>query len=301
MNQTNIKHFTFYLRKMMKFYDLKVQGVPQALFLLLLAASFGIHVLLLPYADELTIYHQQTMVSLQSVLSQHPFGSQEAVDGITAIIQSEEYAQLISLMVKLLGFIFLQQAIIILLLFFYLGSYMVDLENEHPTFSQYFKKFVKALPRFIAFNILFYLCAGVLFLIITFISSFAAMIFPLLVFVIVLIPIGWFAVQVLFIFKDTVFLDTGVGVFGTFSVSLKLSSGYRIMIGMNIFFVTVLNWTIRLISARLVSGSNNVLILMFVISFVEIIVLLIRQRLTALMYIDRTRVEKHGPKEIDRL
>jgi hypothetical protein len=39
--QVMIKHFTYYLRKMMKFYELKVQGVPQVLFILLLAVLFG--------------------------------------------------------------------------------------------------------------------------------------------------------------------------------------------------------------------------------------------------------------------
>jgi len=172
---------------------------------------------------------------------------------------------------------------------------MVDLESSSSTLSQYFKKYFKALPRYIAFNILFYLCAGILFLIILVASSFVAMLLPLFSLVILLIPAVWFVVQVLFIFKDAVFLDTGAGVFKNFSLSLKLSSGNRIMIGRNVFFIFVLNWIIRMIST-----GNSVLISMFIFSFMEVIMLLIMQRLTALMYMDRTRVEKDDPKVIDR-
>lgn len=299
MNNT-IKHYTYYLKKIIKFYDLRVQGVPQVLFVLLLAASFGLHVLMLPHANEMFIYYQEVADSMQKVFSQYQYGSQAAMDGMTAIILSEDYARMVSLLVRILGVIFLQQAIIMLLSFFYLGSFIVDLESEHPTFSLYLKKYLKALPRFAVFNLLFYLCAGILFLVIVTVSSVAAYVFPLFSFVIILIPAGWFVVQVLFIFKDAVFLDTGAGIFKNFSVSLKLSSGNRIMIGRNVLFVVILDWTIRLITARLVSESNNVLILMFVISFMETIILLIRQRLTALMYMDRTRVEKGDYKEIDR-
>lgn len=280
---------------MMKFYDLRVQGVPQALFILLLAASFGMRVLLQPYVTDLAIYQQQILNSLQSVLSQGSLTSPAVMNSLTEIILSEGYTLLISLMVKILGFIFLQQAIMMLLSFFYLGSYMVDLESSSSTLSQYFKKYFKALPRYIAFNILFYLCAGILFLIILVASSFVAMLLPLFSLVILLIPAVWFVVQVLFIFKDAVFLDTGAGVFKNFSLSLKLSSGNRIMIGRNVFFIFVLNWIIRMIST-----GNSVLISMFIFSFMEVIMLLIMQRLTALMYMDRTRVEKDDPKVIDR-
>lgn len=189
----------------MKFYDLRVQGVPQALFILLLAASFGMRVLLQPYVTDLAIYQQQILNSLQSVLSQGSLTSPAVMNSLTEIILSEGYTLLISLMVKILGFIFLQQAIMMLLSFFYLGSYMVDLESSSSTLSQYFKKYFKALPRYIAFNILFYLCAGILFLIILVASSFVAMLLPLFSLVILLIPAVWFVVQVLFIFKDAVF------------------------------------------------------------------------------------------------
>jgi hypothetical protein len=287
MNQRVIKHFVFYFKKMMKFYELKVQGVPQVIFLLLLAASFGLRVLLQPYITELFIYQQQVLSSIQTTMSQGSLADPGAIEALTGIIFSEEYTQLIGLMFRILGFIFIQQIVIMFLSFFYLGSYMVDQETVAPTLSQYVKKYLKALPRYIVFNLLYFLCAGILFVIIMVVSSFAAMFLPILSFIIILLPIGWFIIQAMFIFKDVTFLDTGVGVFRNFILSLKLSSGNRIIIGKNIFFIVFLNWIIGIISA-----NNSLLVSLFVFSFLEVIVLLIRQRLTALMYLERTRVEK---------
>lgn len=272
---------------MMKFYELKVQGVPQVIFLLLLAASFGLRVLLQPYITELFIYQQQVQNSIQTAMSQGSLADPGAVEALTGIIFSEEYTQLISLMFRVLGFIFIQQIVIMFLSFFYLGSYMVDQETITPTLSQYVKKYLKALPRYIVFNLLYFLCVGILIVIIMVVSSFAAMFLPILSFIIILLPIGWFIIQAMFIFKDATFLDTGVGVFRNFILSLKLSSGNRIIICKNIFFIVFLNWIIGIISA-----NNSILVTLFIFSFLEVIVLLIRQRLTALMYLERTRVEK---------
>ena len=272
---------------MMKFYELKVQGVPQVIFLLLLAASFGLRVLLQPYVTELFIYQQQVLNSIQTTMSQGSLADPGVMEALTGIIFSEEYTQLIGLMFRILGFIFIQQIVIMFLSFFYLGSYMVDQETIAPTLSQYVKKYLKALPRYIAFNLLYFLCVGILFVIIMVVSSFAAMFLPILSFIIILLPIGWFIIQAMFIFKDVTFLDTGVGVFRNFILSLKLSSGNRIIIGKNIFFIVFLNWIIGIISA-----NNSLLVSLFIFSFLEVIVLLIRQRLTALMYLERTRVEK---------
>ncbi len=283
----------------MKFYDLKVQGVPQVIFMLLLAVSFGVIVFLQPYAFELSMYLQQVMVSLQDAYSNDIFTNPAAMERLTEVIFSPEYAQLLSLMLKIFGFIILQQALMMLLNFFYLGSYMVDLESAHPTFSQYIKKYLLALPRYIVFNILFYICVGIAFLIVMVISSLVSMFLPVIALVLPLLPIGWFVIQVFYIFKDVIILDTGVGVFHNFNVSLRLSSGNRMMIGRNIFFIVFLKWIIISIFA-----TGNGLITLFILSFLEVIVILVEQRLIALMYMARTRVAKAAEKdelsEIDR-
>lgn len=293
MIKQGIKHYIFYFKKMMKFYELKVQGVPQVLFILILSVSFGISLFLQPYVNEMMIYYEQVVNLFQDSLSG---GMLSDSANITSLILSEEYIGLTGLMLKILGFIALQQAVMMILSFFYMGAYMVDIESDHPALSDYTKKFIKALPRYFAFNLIFYICALLLFFAVIIMLSFATVFIPFISYLILILPAGWFIIQVIFIFKDITFLDTGVSAFRNFSVSFRLSSGNRLMIGRNIFFITCLNWLIRMVAA-----VNSVLLSLFILSFLEVIVLLIRQRLITLMYISETRVEKNNSAEIDML
>lgn len=59
MVQNKVQPFFIYFKKMMKFYDLKARGVPQVLFVLLLAVSFGLVLLVRPLVLDYTIYVQQ--------------------------------------------------------------------------------------------------------------------------------------------------------------------------------------------------------------------------------------------------
>lgn len=171
-----------------------------------------------------------------------------------------------------------------LLLFFYLGGYLVDLEGPSSSFAVYANKFFKALPRYLLFNIIFYVALLIIVLIVVF---FAMLVFPMFAFASsFIVALAWFIIQVVFIFKDITFLDTGVSVWRNFKTSIQLSKGYGFFIGRNIIFIYFLSLLINMftIESQLVS--------MFIISFFEVIILQIRQRLVALMYISRTRKPK---------
>jgi hypothetical protein len=280
--QVTIKHFTYYFRRMMKFYDLKVQGVPQALFVLLLAVLFGSGILINPLIGELNINYQQ-FLAIYNDFSSTP----ENIDAFMTFFLSEEYAQMVETMLKIFGIIVIQYALSMLLSFFYLGAYLVDLEANEVSFSAYMRKFLTALPRFIGFQVLFFIGLGILGVFFLFFISLLAVILPLMYFVIVLLPFAWLVIEAIFIFKEITLLDTGVGIFKNFALSWKLSAGNRFMIGRNIFFIVLLSMFVRMF----VVGSN-VLLSLFITSFIEVIVLLIKQRLIALMYISRTRVAR---------
>lgn len=280
--QVTIKHFTYYFRRMMKFYDLKVQGVPQALFVLLLAVLFGSGILINPLIGELNINYQQFLAIY------HDFSSTpENIDAFMTFFLSEEYAQMVETMLKIFGIIVIQYALSMLLSFFYLGAYLVDLEANEASVAVYMRKFLTALPRFIGFQVLFFIGLGILGVFFLFFISLLAVILPLMYFVIVLLPFAWLVIEAIFIFKEITLLDTGVGIFKNFALSWKLSAGNRFMIGRNIFFIVLLSMFVRMF----VVGSN-VLLSLFITSFIEVIVLLIKQRLIALMYISRTRVAR---------
>jgi hypothetical protein len=286
--QVTIKHFTYYFRRMMKFYDLKVQGVPQALFVLLLAVLFGSGILINPLIGELNINYQQ-FLAIYNDFSSTP----ENIDAFMTFFLSEEYAQMVETMLKIFGIIVIQYALSMLLSFFYLGAYLVDLEANEVSFSAYMRKFLTALPRFIGFQVLFFIGLGILGVFFLFFISLLAVILPLMHFVIVFLPFAWLVIEAIFIFKEITILDTGVGIFKNFALSWKLSAGNRFMIGKNIFlfFIVLLSMFERMI----VVGSN-VLLSLFITSFIVVIVLLIKQRLIALMYISRTRVARDNNK-----
>ncbi|MDI9482283.1 MAG: hypothetical protein QM315_03755 [Bacillota bacterium] len=280
--QVTIKHFTYYFRRMMKFYDLKVQGVPQALFVLLLAVLFGSGILINPLIGELNINYQQ-FLAIYNDFSSTP----ENIDAFMTFFLSEEYAQMVETMLKIFGIIVIRYSLSMLLSFFYLGAYLVDLEANEASVAVYMRKFLTALPRFIGFQVLFFIGLGILGVFFLFFISLLAVILPLMYFVIVLLPFAWLVIEAIFIFKEITLLDTGVGIFKNFALSWKLSAGNRFMIGRNIFFIVLLSMFVRMF----VVGSN-VLLSLFITSFIEVIVLLIKQRLIALMYISRTRVAR---------
>lgn len=287
-----IRHFTYYFRRMMKFHDLKVQGVPQVLFILLLAVSFGARIIAQPLVTEMSIYQQQLMMSYSDILSTGNMTDPAVMENLMKIPFSEEYAQFITLAAKVLGLFLLQQVLMMLVSFFYLGAFLVDLEEGKTSVAHYINKFLTALPRYIGFNFLFYLALAILAVAVIFGSSLLIMMLPLLSILLFLLPVAWFLVEVLFIFKDITLLDTRVGIIKNFRLSWKLTAGNRLMIGRNIFFIVFLNMIISMVGV-----GTNLLLSMFVVSFLEVIVLLIRQRLTALMYFSRTRIEKKKGEE----
>lgn len=279
-----IRNFTYYFRPMLKFYELKVQGVPQVIFVLLLAAAFGLRLLVRPLVVDMVINQQQIMIAFQEIYSSGDPTDPSVGGKLMQIILSEEYAGFIILFLKSMGLLLVQQIVMMLLSYFYLGAYLTDLDSNKASAARYFGKFFRALPRYAAFNILFHLAVGAIVFIFLFIVALLIAIFPYFYALVSLMPIGWFIIQIIFIFKDIVFLDTGVGVINNFRVSLALSKGNRLTIGRNMFFFVLLDMVIGMVSI-----GSSVLLTMFVTSFLEVIVLLFRQRLTALMYYSRTR------------
>ncbi|HEY8500899.1 MAG TPA: hypothetical protein VIL89_09795 [Clostridia bacterium] len=277
--QVTIRHFTYYFRKMMKFYELRVQGVPQALFVLLLAVLFGSGILMQPLMVEL-------YEDLQQYLAVFPdlFSEPDNIEPFMEFLRSREIAKLTETMLKIFGIVVIQNALSMLLSFFYLGAYLVDLEAQEVSFAAYMKKFFAAFPRFIVFQVLFHIGLGILGIFFSFFISLLTVILPFTYIIVVLLPFAWLVIEVIFIFKEITLLDTGVGVFKNFVLSWKLSAGNRIMIGRNIFFVVFLNMIVKMLVV-----SSNVLLSLFIVSFIEVIVLLIKQRLIALMYLSRTR------------
>jgi hypothetical protein len=290
VNET-IRHFTYYVKRMFKFYDLKAQVVPQVLFVMLLLVSFGFRLAAQPALINMSIYQQQFVITYIEELNPNAASNPTQFYDLTfQMINSETYLKLVAEFLKVSGMLLLQQALLHFLLFFYLGAYLTDLETKNPSAAQYFSKFFQAFPRYAGFNVLYYILLFILFMILCVFLSFVLMFLPIAS---VMLPVAWFLTQVFFIFKDVPLLDTRVGVFKNFRLAWKLSSGNRIMIGVNTFFIESMAMMLFLLPiVSILQESRKITPTLFIVSFLEVIVLLIRQRLITLMYFDRTRIAR---------
>ncbi len=289
MTKETIRHFTYYLKRMFKFYDLKAQYVPQVLFVMLLLVTFGLRLAAQPVLVNMSIYQQQwTIAYLEGWNPSQTSNPSAFYELVMKISTSEAYLKFLTELLKTSGILFIQQVFLGLLLFFYQGAYLVDLETKTPAATQYFTKYFKAFPRFIGFNAIYYILLFVGFMILLTFLSYVMVILPI---AFGLIPVAWFLLQVIFVFKDTPLLDTRVGIFRNFRLAWKLSSGNRVMIGVNTFFLESTAMMLFLLPIiTIVQERTHITLTLFIVSFFEVIVLLIRQRLIALMYFDRTRI-----------
>jgi len=289
MVNERIRHFTYYIKRMYKFYDLKAAYVPQILFVMLLLVTFGLRLVAQPILVNMSIYQQQWVIPYLEGLTSATVKDPAAMNGLMLqIITSDEFRLFLTELIKASGVLLLQQVLLLVLLFFYLGACLTDLETKASSAPQYFTKFVKAFPRFLGFNTIYYILMGILLMIFSFILSFIMMILPIAS---GLLPVAWFLAQVIFIFKDVTLLDTRVGILKNFRLSWKLTAGNRIMIGINTFFLESLAMMLFLLPIiTILQESSRITLTLFIVSFIEVIALLVRQRLIALMYLDRTRI-----------
>lgn len=298
MINESIRHFTYYVKRMFKFYDLKAQYVPQALFVILLLITFGFRLIMQPWLIDMSIYLQQWTITYIEKLNTNIMSNPAALYELSfQILSSEAYLKFITEFLKVSGMILLQQALVLILLFFYMGAYLVDLEAKTPSAALYFSKFFRAFPRYVGFNMLYYLMLFILFMILFFFLSYMLMFLPIAAGI---LPMAWFFVRLIFIFKDIPLLDTRVGVFRNFRLAWKLSSGNRVMIGINTFFLESTAMMFFLLPiVKILQESRQITPTLFIVSFFEVIVLMIQQRLITLMYMDRTRIARKEEPGVD--
>lgn len=102
MRPRKIKHYTYYFRRMMKFYDLKANAVPQVLFVLLLAISFGFRVLVQPLRMDYFIYSQQIYNTLPDVQATENLSTQ--LHTMIEFQNSEVFLSFITILLKIVGY-----------------------------------------------------------------------------------------------------------------------------------------------------------------------------------------------------
>jgi hypothetical protein len=114
------------------------------------------------------------------------------------------------------------------------------------------------------------------------------------------LPIVVLAIDMLFIFKNLLIIEFDTGVFQNFKVALDITKDCR----RRVIFNGLWPHFLGLILSTFAIDVQNPVLAIFMVSFFEVIVLLIFHRLTALMFIDAASLErkdKNSEKIIDRV
>lgn len=283
-NTSRVKSFGQYFRDAIKFYDLDKQFVVQAVFLLELAVVFGGYILAIPYVQRFIQHYEQFISELSSKSESGLFN--------LSVIYSESYQNLAGALISLLIFFVAIKAVSFIVSLLYGTQYFYSLSE--PSFSSLKRIgiFFTRLPKILLFNVLFYAVffLGTMLLLMT--VGIAILLIPFLSVITFIVPFFALAVHALFVFKDLLIIEFDVGVFKNFAKTYSLTKGSRRSIIVNMLWPYLLGFLINIVSV----DGRNIMLSLFVSSFLEVIVLFITRRLSVLMFMDVASLERKDKK-----
>jgi len=273
--ECRVKPVFFYIRESCRFFDLDNPFVDKIIFILMLAVIFGGYLFAKPYIESAFLYYEQINVNL---LEQLDFS---AIDMDTARKFAESMLNVTAVYAVI-------KAASYILATYYGVYYYYSLTQPDTSWKKRTILFLKKLIKFIIFNIIFYgifaLCILLIFILIVLISIFI----PAIVLILPLLPITALVVDMVFIFKNLLIIEFDTGIFKNFKVALDINKGCKKRVIINGLFPHFLG----LLFNSLAMDVQHPTLALFIIAFCEALVLLIFQRLTALMFIDAASIER---------
>ncbi|NLE25443.1 MAG: hypothetical protein GX625_08895 [Clostridiaceae bacterium] len=282
--QCRVKSIFFYLKESLKFYDVDKPTVAQVVFVLILAVVFGGYIVARPYTEKVFLYYEQISVSLMEQVGA------KSVD-FSLINMEIVYKMLESTMVVLAIYAVIK-AVTYIIAIYYGTFYFYSLTDPTTTWTQRTAIFLKKLAKIIIFNILFYGIFATIVFLIFMLTIFIAMFFPGIILVTTFLPFIVLAVDMLFIFKNLLIIEFDTGIFKNFKVSLDITKGCK----RKVIFNGLWPHFLGLILSTFAIDVQNPILALFIVSFFEVMVLLIFQRLTSLMFIDAASLERKDKK-----
>lgn len=272
-----------YLKESVKFYELDKPMAARIIFLLELAIIFGGYLLAMPHTLNLFKYLEQISNQLQGQLT---------VENLMTLTSSEIYFNLVnSLFMVLLIYAVIRSIAFIISLFF--GAfYFFGLTNPEMSGAARITLFLSRLPKLILFNILFYIAFYIGMFVLVLIIGIIIMIIPFLSFATFLLLLLLLALNALFVFKDLLIIEYDIGVFKNFRKSLDLTQNNRKNIIVNMMWPLAIGWLLNAFAMDV----NNAVLSIFISAFLEVIILLVTQRLSVLMFIDAASLERKNKK-----
>ncbi len=283
-NTCRIKPVYAYLKESIKFYDIQNPLVAQIAFILQLAILFGGYVFTRPYMQEFTIAFEQVNVMLIEQLETRNFD--------ITLISSDIYVKMISSFVMVLLVFFIIKALSFIISLYYGANYFYGLTQPSMKGSQKTIIFFKRLPKILLFNILFYIAFYFVVMVLVLATGILAMIVPFLSILTLALPLVILALNTVFIFKDLLIIEFDVSLFRNFKKTLDLTKGCKKRVILNGLWPLCVGWLLSLFAVDI----QNPIMSLFIAAFLEVIILLVSQRLTTLMFIDAASIERHDEK-----
>ncbi len=279
-----VKSIFFYLKESLKFYDVDKPNVAQIVFVLILAILFGGYVVARPYTEEVFLYYEQISVSLMEQVETKNFDF--------SLINIEIVYKMLESAFVVLVIYAVMKAITYLIGTYYGAFYYFSLTDPDSTWIERTVLFLRKLIKIIFFNILFYGIFALAVFLVFMAAGFIALFLPAIIIIFTFLPIIVLAVDMLFIFKNLLIIEFDTGAFQNFKVALDITKDCK----RRVIFNGLWPHFLGLILSTFAIDVQNPILALFIVSFFEVIVLLIFQRLTALMFIDAASLERKDKK-----
>lgn len=276
-----VKPINAYFKESVKFYDLDKPVVARVIFVLLLGVLFGGYLLARPYIYELYTQYEQLFVRLQEDMSIDGLNNALFSTGASeAIVRSFLYVFLIIVGIRLLTFV---------ISLFYGCWYFFGLTDPQMSGAKRTSVFFTRLPKIILFNILFTaaISAAVAVLVV------ATIFMPGLAIITAMLPMAILFVSTMYVFKDLLVIEFDVGPIRNFRKALDLTRNNKKYIFLNMMSLYALGWLLNMFSIDV----ENAALALFISAFLECILMLVTQRLSALMFIDAAALERKDNKQ----
>jgi len=268
------------MKESLRFFDLDNPFVDKIIFVLILAVIFGGYLFARPYIENAFLYYEQINVNLMEQI--------EAKSLDFSAIDNETAMKFFESMLNVMAIYAVIKAVAYILATYYGVFYYYSLTNPDTSWDQRTVLFLKKLIKLIIFNILFYGIFALGIFIIFVLTLLISLFIPLIILILPLLPIAVLVVDILFIFKNLLIIEFDTGIFKNFKVALDITRGCKKRVVINGLWPHFLG----LILNSLAIDVQHPNLALFFIAFCEALILLIFQRLTALMFIDAASVER---------
>ena len=283
VRKCRVKPIFFYLKESLKFYDLDRPIVSQAVFVIILAVVFGGYVFSRPYIEDFFLYYEQISVSLMSQVEARNFD--------LTLLNTEIVYKMFDSMLIVLAIYSVIKAVSYIIATYY-GVYYFYSLTDTETWLQRTISFLRKIFKIIIFNILFYGIFAFFVILLSISILLISMFIPALMIIATFLPFTILAVDMLFIFKNLLIVEFDVGIFKNFKSSLDITKGCKNRVILNGLWPHFLG----LILSTFAIDIQNPILALFIVAFFEVIIMLIFQKLTVLMFIDAASIERKDKK-----